>query len=253
MDTTFARTGRGNPGLSNDYYSRWSAPDCVRSFGDKDIGDFFQSETRFLSEIAPRVETVLDVGCASGRFLDLLRQWRENVSFTGVDISAANIANARKLYPEARFEHANALDFCPESKFDLVNATGVMQHEPRFEELIRNMLSWSDRFVLFDVKLAFIEQHIVDRLVSFAGEGADRLYFIILSYPGLRAFLKSLAGIARVSVYGYVTQLNERTHVPDHIGQLVSAGILIEKGEPPRSGPKIEEALPDLIWRSDNA
>ncbi len=123
------------------------------------------------------------------------------------------------------------------SKFDLVNATGVMQHEPRFEDLIRNMLSWSDRFVLFDVKLAFIEQHIVDRSVSFAGKGANRLYFIILSYPGLRTFLQSLAGIARVSVYGYVTQMNKRRHVPDQIGQLVSVGILIEKGKAPPLWP----------------
>ena len=43
---------------------------------------------------------------------------------------------ARALYPSHDFHCVNALTFEPENTADLVNATGVMQHEPRFDALL---------------------------------------------------------------------------------------------------------------------
>lgn len=233
--------------MTDDQYDRWDEPDCVRTFVEKRAGDFFDSETHFLSRIMPDVRSVLDIGCASGRFLSLLNRWRNDVEFTGIDISAANIRNARALYPDALFHHTNALDFDSDRIFDLVNATGVMQHEPRFEDLIRKMLSLSNGYVLFDVKLAKIEQNIIDRSISYAGSEKSRLYFNLLSYAAMRAFLLGLAGVRRFAIYGYVTPLNRRTHVPAHVSDVVSAGILLEKGDPRQGHVTVDETLPDFI------
>lgn len=232
--------------MSNNHYARWNAPDMVRAFADKKTGDFFESETRFLAEIMPHVASVLDIGCASGRFLPLLRQWRQDVAYTGIDLSAANIEIARADYPDAAFHHGNALDCDPGGPFDLVNATGVMQHEPRFEDLIGKMLYLSSGHVLFDVKLARIKNHIVDRNIAYAGSAENRLYFNLLSYPLLRAFLRGLAGLSRISVYGYATPLNRRTHVPDGISEIVSANILLVKGDAQSGQAALDETLPDL-------
>lgn len=233
--------------VTNNHYDRWDEPDCIRRFSEKRAGDFFKSETRLLSRIMPDVRSVLDIGCASGRFLDLLHQWRDDVEYTGIDISATNIRNARTHYSNALFHHTNALDFDCDRTFDLVNATGVMQHEPRFEDLIRKMLSLSSTHVLFDVKLAKIEQHMVDRSISYAGSKKSRLYFNLLSYTTLRTFLLGLSGVRNIEIYGYVTTPNQRTHVPVHISTIVSASILLEKGDSPRGQVTVDETLPGSI------
>jgi SAM-dependent methyltransferase len=237
--------------MTDDHYRRWSEPDCVRAFAEKGVEGFFESETRILRQILPDVRSVLDVGCASGRFLDLLRSYGLDPDYTGIDISAASVESARTLHPGGRFVHANALDYSPGRSFDLVNATGVCQHEPRFEALIDRMSQWSSRYVLFDVKLAQTVSHIVDRAKSFAGSEKNRLYFILLSYPALLAFLRARSGVRRIQVYGYETPLNPRTTVPPSVRRIVSAGILLEKdggtAAQPDAAPEVVQQLPPFL------
>jgi SAM-dependent methyltransferase len=237
--------------MTNDHYRRWSEPDCVRAFAQKTVEGFFESETRILKEILPNVRSVLDVGCASGRFLDLLRSYGLDPDYMGIDLSAESVRNARALYPSKVFAHANALDYVPERCFDLVNATGVCQHEPCFEALIDRMLDWSTRYVLFDVKLAVIGSHIIDRAKSFAGSDENRLYFNLLNYSALLAFLRARSGIKRIEVYGYESPLNPRTTVPVHVRRIVSAGILMEKGGGAETeadiAPEIVQQLPSFL------
>ena len=217
-----------------DHYRRWSDADAVRTFAEKKVTDFFQSEQNLLESVLPDVRSVLDVGCASGRYVDLLLSLRPalalTLDFQGIDITAENVRNARALYPQFEFHTANALEYEPGRRFDLVNATGVCQHEPRFEELIRRMVSWSDKYVLFDVKFAAVDEHVIDITRSFAGSTSNRLYFVLLNYSRFVAFLQDLPDVAAVRVFGYETPVNPRVTVPDGVVPVVSAGILLTKG-----------------------
>lgn len=235
--------------MIKDYYRRWSEPDCVRAFAEKNLAGFFESETRILQKVLPKVGSVLDVGCASGRFLDLLRSYGFDPDYTGIDISSANVDSARVLYPGKHFIHVNALEFVPKRKFDLVNATGVCQHEPNFESLIERMIEWSNRYVLFDVKLAEIESHVIDRDKAFAGSERNRLFFILLCYPALLEFLRGRSGLQRIEVFGYETPLNPRVTVPASVRRVVSAGILLEKGDAISRdiAPEVSQHLPAFV------
>ena len=63
----------------------------------------------------------------------------------------------------------------------------------RFEKLIEKMVSWSNHYVMFDLKLADVDEHIVDRELASSGQD-NKLYFNILALPKLLEFLKSLPG-----------------------------------------------------------
>jgi SAM-dependent methyltransferase len=217
-----------------DYYKRWSDADAVQIFAEKKVGDFFQSEQHLLQSILPDVRSVLDVGCASGRYVDLLLSLRPELAgtldFHGIDISAENVRSARVLYPQHDFQMGNALEHEPGRRFDLINATGVCQHEPRFEDLIRRMVGWSDKYVLFDVKFAAVDEHIADIGRAFAGSASNRLYFVLLNYSRFVTFLQNIPNVAAVRVFGYETPVNARVTVPPNVAPIVSAGILLSKG-----------------------
>jgi SAM-dependent methyltransferase len=212
-----------------DFQRQWDDPELVAQFADKTAADFFRSETHFLDRISGDLTSVLDIGCASARFLDLLQSYGATPRYTGLDVSAASLSRARAAYPQAHFLEADALDCVLSESFTLVNATGVLQHEPRFETLIRRMLEWSERYVMFDVKLARIGEHLIDIERAYCG-GRWRLHYIVLAPATFLAMLQQLPEIRCLSVFGYPTAPNARTVLPDHIGPIVSAGVLIEKG-----------------------
>jgi SAM-dependent methyltransferase len=230
-----------------NYYVRWSEADCVRSFSEKRAQDFFESERQLLHPIIHEITSVLDVGCASGRYADLLATLDPTIEgrldFHGIDISEASVASARESYPQYRFEMANALDYAPPCRFDLVNAIGVLQHEPRFDILIGRMLEWASKYVLFDVKLARVPDHLVDISRAYAGSAENRLYFNLLNYERFLADLLRTPDIDAIRIYGYPTPINARTVVPVAIPEVVSAAVLLHKGACDGQ-PKIEAQLP---------
>lgn len=231
--------------MTDDPYRRWDDADAVDRFAAKQAEDFFRTETRFLAPIAGTLGSVLDVGCASGRFMELLASLGARPAYTGIDISPGQVASARALYPAATFHLGNALDLAIEGGFDLVNATGVMQHEPRFAALIARMIGWSRRFVLFDVKLSALDEDIVDIARAHAGTPENPLFFNVLSARRFLDRLRALEGIAAATVHGYVTAPNRSTTLPPEVTTLVSAGVLLERGEGPvRLATELPEGFP---------
>jgi len=234
----------------SDHYERWNETDCVETFAAKAADDFFPSEVHHLKKIISQIRSVLDVGCASGKFIDLLQSLGATPSYVGLDIGLSNIENAQRLYPNSQFHHMNALEFTSDQTFDLVNATGVCQHEPDFERLIQAMAKLSNKYVLFDVKFSKTNKHIVDLAVSHAGTSPNKLYFIILNIETFIEFLKKIDRICAISIFGYQTPLNNRTQVPEGIHTVVSAGILLTLSDPDQPcgihpHPKIDCTVPE--------
>jgi ubiquinone/menaquinone biosynthesis C-methylase UbiE len=73
-------------------------------------------------------ERVLDIGCGNGRFFELCKG---KVSYFGIDSSEELIKVAKKRYPEANFQVADALNIpFPAHYFDKVYSIAVLQHIP---------------------------------------------------------------------------------------------------------------------------
>ena len=227
----------------DSHYRRWNQNEIVTRFAEKRADDFFESEIRLLKPIVGNVKSVIDIGCASGRFVELLRKHGIAPRYTGLDLSEASVKTARGLYPNHRFHCANALTFESEEKSDLVNATGVMQHEPNFDALLNRMIAWSQRYVLFDIKLANTSSHLVDINQSYIAS-TPPMFFVILSVRTFLAELTARKDIRRADIFGYETPRNANAVMLGDIGQLLSAGVLLEVGAPTDGGPEITHNLP---------
>jgi SAM-dependent methyltransferase len=97
---------------------------------------------RVLSEV-PDGAAVLDLGCGGG--VPVGPEVVRRHSFTGVDISAAQIELARVNVPEAEFLHADLTDVgLPEASFDAAFSFYAIDHVPREEhaELFRSIHRW---------------------------------------------------------------------------------------------------------------
>jgi SAM-dependent methyltransferase len=226
-----------------DYYEYWNEHTVYKRFNNKGLDDFFKSEICFLDKIMPSVNIVLDIGCASGRLIELLHTYQSNISYTGIDISSKFIEQAQEQYPGYDFVYINALDYKSNKKFDLVISTGVCQHEPGFIQLINRMVDLSNRFILFDVKFSNVREHLINIEESYSGL-ENRTYFILLNYEQFKEYLKSNNKIKNVNIYGYETQKNDHTIVPENINQIISAGVLLEVDQGCNMGQSWDVDLP---------
>lgn len=229
-----------------DHATAWTKPEMVDKFAGKTASDFFKSEIRFMPRVT-RARSVLDVGCASGRLVELLRTHLEDpFTFTGVDLVASSIERAVENYPDHHFHCGDYLDSDIHGPFDFVNATGVVQHEPRTAELLERMVSDAGNWLLFDAKVAPIDTDLRDRDASFVTIGDERLYFIVLAWDHLLVRLRDDPRITHVSVYGYRTEPNPRTTVPADLGPFASVGIFCELGDG-AAPAAVDTDVPDFL------
>lgn len=214
------------------YYRRWFESDCIDKFYDKDVHDFFTSEVELLKKI-DSVSTVLDIGCACGHFIKLLNSRFENFHYTGIDLVPEQIEKAEKSYPEAKFLCGNVFNLALDlNGFDLVNATGVIQHEPAFENLVEIIIKLSYRYALFDVKIAETDVHISDIKKSRSGSELHPILYNVFSPEILIKSLKKLAlcyGICSIDMHGYTSRSRDNTQICVDIDSLYSVGVLCVK------------------------
>lgn len=111
----------------------------------------YEHQERVLTEVLNEIafESVLEVGCGFGRVGALMNKMFP-VQYTGVDISAHQIAAANKRIPEGTFWQGMFQDFPETETYDLVIAVEVLMHIPPEDigQVIEKMHRLSNRYVL---------------------------------------------------------------------------------------------------------
>ena len=93
-----------------------------------------QIRYRVLAEVGiDSTDSVLDVGCGFGDLLGFLTKRVLNVDYTGYDINPKLVAEARRRYPDHRFE---VKDVCTEEypKFDFIVSTSAFNLKLKYED-----------------------------------------------------------------------------------------------------------------------
>ena len=127
-----------------DYYSRHR----------NSIGDLYDSERYMLSKVSDRVQSVLDVGCATGGFYNVFMKLNPVISYTGIDISEEMILKAQNLHPGIPFflSDGKTLPFDPDG-FDLVYCSGALHMSLLWRELFKECWRVAKEYFIFDVRL----------------------------------------------------------------------------------------------------
>ncbi len=142
--------------LTADSAKAWSQSTAVDYYAKHrhQVKDLYPSEKVFLPRVLFPGARVLDVGCASGGFFNIMRTLEPAIEYTGIDIAEPSINAARQLYPDANFMVTDGLTIpFDDDEFDLVHCTSVLVVEPRYQDVIREMYRVSKRFVLADMRL----------------------------------------------------------------------------------------------------
>jgi SAM-dependent methyltransferase len=141
---------------------------------------------------------ILDVGCGLGAFWGYLRKKKIKVDYTGVDLFPNVIAEAQKLYPDARFESRvlTAKPFKPGS-FDYAFLSGV-----------------------FNVKIRDNWQYMKALLSSLLRQTRKAVAFNVLNVEaGLQERDRFCAGPRELAVFGKKLGVS-RVHLLDHYHHL---------------------------------
>jgi len=105
---------------------------------EKEMIEFVKSDFRNDEEFS-----VLDIGCATGNFINLIKENFPKAKGHGFDISKELIllAQNRKLN-ECDFVTADMLTYAPSQNFDLIIASGVLSIFDDFREPLLKWLDW---------------------------------------------------------------------------------------------------------------
>ena len=139
-----------------DRSKAWSQPSALEFYSKHrhEASDLYPSEQVFLPRVLFPGAKVLDIGCASGGFFNIMRSMEPTIDYVGMDIVEPALELARNRYPEARFMLADGFEIpFDDGTFDLVHCTSVLNNEPRYQELLPEMYRVSNRFVLTDMRL----------------------------------------------------------------------------------------------------
>ncbi len=91
----------------------------------------------------PKRSKVLDIGCGAG--VPATREIAKRHHATGVDVSARQVALARRNVPNATFVHADVMDIdLEEESLDAIVSFYAFDHIPRSHhgELLRRTMTW---------------------------------------------------------------------------------------------------------------
>lgn len=200
-----------------------------------EASDLYPSEKIFLPRVLFPGAKVLDVGCASGGFFNIMRSYEPHIEYTGIDLSEKAVALARERYPEAEFIVTEGFTLPFETNtFDIVHCTSVFNNEPNYQEMLAEMYRVTNRFVLADIRLLKgigsqresvyniqFSGKDVEATVPYVVNDADEVANFIL---GLEPKPKALRGT------GYFHQVAKEAD--PLAGDICMTVLLIQKGAP---------------------
>jgi len=245
-------------------YPAWSHRSVVEFYARKRsrVEDLYETERSLLLPALESCGSVLDVGCAAGSFFSIIRTLKPEIRYVGVDVSPKMVTMARSLYPAARFEVSDGsrLSF-QDGAFDLVLCTGVLHHNPNYEEIIREVYRVAAKGCILDLprlvtapyqfRLASSYQVLKEQFPGQDGVGEDQTivpYVLSNPQPLFEFLLRDLHPQPRaIAAVGHYGSPSESAVVP--VKPVCFCVVYVGKGHPGRKRAKIWLDLPDDVMR----
>ncbi|MQF94851.1 MAG: class I SAM-dependent methyltransferase, partial [SAR202 cluster bacterium] len=116
-----------------------------------------------LAKVA-KINSVMDVGCATGRFYRFFREVFPGVDYRGLDISQVAIDHAKKLYPQTDFAVFDGDPTTAEApQPDLLFCRDVVHHQPDPKEFLAKLYATPSKYLLLRVRTREVGETVFDR------------------------------------------------------------------------------------------
>ena len=170
--------------------------------------------------------SILDIGCGSGNYYEVLKTSRLHrfFNYLGMDIAEKNIKNCQLLYPEADFLLGNILSLgFSDNEFDVVMVNSVFEHLSLevLPKAIEETLRVARKIVIINF---FNEKDIPDHIVT----KIDRYHWNCLSRQKLVQLIDG--GQTEITITDIYPGFKERLDYKNSQGRPISrATMLIKK------------------------
>ncbi len=116
----------------------------------KKYGPFSRHLRRIIKNIIRPLEfeSVLDVGCGQGSFLEELQAEFPGIKPRGIDLSQSAVKLARERVPSGRFIVMDITNAALDEKCDLVVCSEVLEHIPDDITALRNLRKMTGKYLL---------------------------------------------------------------------------------------------------------
>ncbi len=95
-------------------------------------------------------DSLLDIACADGWFIEHLRLSGYTQFYIGIDITPNLIERAKKRMPKEKFQIGDAMKISIlNNSFDFVLCAGILMHLPDYKKAISEACRVSNKFVMF--------------------------------------------------------------------------------------------------------
>jgi ubiquinone/menaquinone biosynthesis C-methylase UbiE len=204
----------------------WSHENAIQyySLHRNSVKDTYESERFFLSRIIKPECSILDIGCATGGFYNIFKEYEQSITYTGVDISSEMIRQARILHPGVHFKVTDGSNLPFErDSFDIVFSSGALHMTPNWREILAEGWRVAKSSFLFDVRIKELPPSIEDanqsyQKIEFSGvwDGKTIVPYIIID---IKTFMQNLASLHPTPVvrqiHGYYHPVSDMTISPE--------------------------------------
>ena len=166
-----------------------------KTYSKKSYDEYLKYERiKFKAEAISKISfsSVLDVGCANGIGLHLLRSMKIDAKFLGIDNDQEMIDQAKEVFSNdknSKFELSTIEDLSGELKFDLILLWGLISFYPSYEDLILKIKSHLTKHGSISIWSGFCDSEY-DVLVSYRKDSIDNFGLNMFSLPKLLRYFE---------------------------------------------------------------
>ncbi len=140
----------------NNVKNSWSQKAIIKFISEnrKNYKDLYIGEKILLDQYFKKNFSVLDIGCAQGGFINILKKINNKFTYVGIDYNKKMLDIAKQKYPSSKFVHTKKNDYSNyiKKKFDLVIVFGILHLNKEWKKIIKEAYKLSKRYLIFDLR-----------------------------------------------------------------------------------------------------
>ena len=175
----------------NNVKNSWSQKAIIKFISEnrKNYNSLYIGERILLDQYFKKNYSVLDIGCAQGGFINILKKINKKFTYVGIDYNKKMLDIAKKRYPNNEFVYTKQNDYSKyiKKKFDLVIIFGILHLNKEWKKIIKEAYKLSKRYLIFDLRES---NKIIKKKIYLNLGNKKKIPYYIIKRKEVENFLK---------------------------------------------------------------